>query len=64
MTVPAGILACFIRLGNFFNQEILGLPPPLQARRPRGSVGGAAAAGGGAAASAAAGPGGGAAASE
>jgi prolipoprotein diacylglyceryl transferase len=24
MTVPAGILACFIRLGNFFNQEILG----------------------------------------
>jgi prolipoprotein diacylglyceryl transferase len=26
MTVPAGILACFIRLGNFFNQEILGKP--------------------------------------
>jgi prolipoprotein diacylglyceryl transferase len=24
MSVPAGILACFIRLGNFFNQEILG----------------------------------------
>ncbi len=47
-----------------FNQDVLGLPPPLQARRPRGGVGGAAGAGGAAAASAAAGPGGGAAALE
>ncbi len=41
-----------------FNQEVLGLPPPLPARRPRGGVGGATGAGGAAAASAAAGPGG------
>jgi hypothetical protein len=47
-----------------FNQEVLGLPPPLPARRPRGGVGGAAGARGAAAASAAAGPGGGAAVSE
>jgi hypothetical protein len=44
-----------------FNQEVLGLPPPLPARCPRGGVGGAAGARGAAAASTAAGPGGGAA---
>ncbi len=37
----------------YFNQEVLGLPPPLPARRLLGGVGGAAEAGGAAAASAA-----------
>lgn len=29
MVIPAAIAACFIRIGNFFNQEILGTPSNL-----------------------------------